>query len=254
MSATQSYPPETLAARRTYRVEARRQWLGPRCHPGLSGRRAEIRAKQGRHIPCCQTGRDGTGICLAHEPPNQLLYDDMDGGELLELSEHFMDEEIPAYLCGGYEYNLDVITSASNPMLDYSSGVGHDFFSVILAYDVHSQASFDEVSRLYDSICPRRNMGQPEINILVLGLKADLDSTDGRVPREAGESFAKERGCSFAECSARSGDGVYEAFGMVVEYAYSITMQFTGDFQGRISVINESRAHLRRAMERLRME
>ncbi|KAG6368290.1 hypothetical protein INS49_002495 [Diaporthe citri] len=145
---------------------------------------------------------DGGGSILV------LLYDDMDGGELLEQARFYMEEEVPTYLCGEYVYNLDIITSASDPILDYGQGFGHSFFSVILAYDIHSQDSFDEVARLYDTICRHQKSGQSGFDILVLGLKADLDSADGRVPRDIGERFAWERECSFAECSAKSGDGV----------------------------------------------
>lgn len=173
----------------------------------------------------------------------------MNGGELLEQAMFFMEDEIPRYLCGEYIYNLDIATSASEPVLYFYQGLRNDFFSVILAYDVHSQASFDEVSRLYDTIYGHQKSDPSGIYILVLGLKADLDTADGRIPRETGERFASERGCSFAECSAKSGDGVYEAFGMVVEYAHSITIQFAGDPEGRKSFIDGSRAHLARAMQ-----
>lgn len=168
----------------------------------------------------------------------------MDGGELLEQAMFFMEDETPTYLCGEYVYTLDITASPSGPALHFGQ-----FFSVILAYDVHSQDSFDEVSRLYDTISRHGTSGQSGFNVLVLGLKADLDSADGRVPRETAAKFASERGCSFAECSAKTGDGVYEAFGMVVEYAHSIAMRFAEDPEGRKSFIDGSRAHLSRAIQ-----
>lgn len=173
----------------------------------------------------------------------------MHGGELLEQAMFFMEDETPTYLCGEHVYDLDILTSASEPIKYYGPGVGHGFFSVILAYDVHSQASFDEVSRLYGTIWGHQKSDPSRCHVLVLGLKADSDSVDGCVTRETGERFASERGCSFAECSAKSGDGVYEAFGMVVEYAHSITVQFAGDPDGRKSFIDGARAQLARAMQ-----
>lgn len=173
----------------------------------------------------------------------------MDGGELLEQAKFFMEDEAPTYLCGEYIYTLDIITSASDPVLYSGQGVGHDFFSAILAYDVHSEDSFNEVSRLYDIICRHQKSSQSGFNVLVLGLKADSNGADGRVPRETSERFASERGCFFAECSAKSGNGVYEAFGMVVEHAHGITMQFSGDPEHRKSFIDETRAYLAQAMQ-----
>lgn len=174
----------------------------------------------------------------------------MHGGELYELSLLLMEDEIPRYICGEYIYQLDLIMSASDSVFHYASGVGHDFFSVILAYDVYSRASFDEVSLLYDTFSVHQKSGQPKLGILILGLKSDLlDGASGRVPRETGEAFAWERGCSFSECSAKSGDGVYEAFGEIVEYAYGITAQYSRDPEGRKSFVGESRALLHRAME-----
>lgn len=177
----------------------------------------------------------------------------MHGGELYEMTMLVMEDEIPRYICGKYIYPLDLCRATDDSVLYYAKG--HDFFSVILAYDVYSQASFDEISLLYDTVSVHQNSGQPKINILILGLKSDLLDSDAagvRVTRETGEAFASARGCSFAECSAKSGDGVYEAFGSIVEHAYDITAQFSGDAEGRKSFINENRALMNRVMQAVR--
>lgn len=179
---------------------------------------------------------------------NKLLYDDMNGGYWLEYSLFCMEDEQARYFCGGYVYDLDLLMDASQPVASIYGGGVHNFYSMVLAYDVYSQASFDEVSLLYDSISAHRESGRPGVAILILGLKADMDSADGRVPRETGEAFAAERGCSFAECSAKTGDGVLEAFGGIVEYTHSIMMQFSGDPEGLKSFVNENRTQVARAL------
>ncbi|KAI7776386.1 hypothetical protein LA080_005418 [Diaporthe eres] len=242
----------------TSTYNARKDWSAQATSPPADPPPRAVHQRHWQQEERGRAKRDGGGATLVallgsagigRRAQNQLLYDDMRGGELLEQAMFFMEDETPTYLCGEYVYDLDIITSASEPIKYYGQGVGQGFFSVILAYDVHSEASFDEVSRLYDTIWGHQKSDPSRCHILVLGLKAELDSAERRVPRVTGERFASERGCSFTECSAKSGDGVYEAFGMVVEYAHGITMQFAGDPEGRKSFIDGSRAQLARAMQ-----
>lgn len=225
----------------------RRRRFNTRCPLGLPWNWKEISEKQGisRAVKLLVMFLP----CMCSRLPNQLLFDDMNGGQLRDLAMFCMEDEVPRYLCGEYVYTLDLIMSASDSVLSWYTGFGRDFFSVILAYDVYSQASFDEISLLYDAISAHQKSDQAGINILILGLKADADGPGGRVPRETGQAFATERGCSFAECSAKSGHGVYEAFGVVVEYAHSITTHFAGDPEGRKSFIDEIRALFCRVMQ-----
>lgn len=53
---------------------------------------------------------------------------------------------------------------------------------------------------------------------MVLGLKADLSDHKREVFQEELTAFATERGCLAAECLAKTGWGVYEALGLVVQH------------------------------------
>ncbi|KAH8749557.1 P-loop containing nucleoside triphosphate hydrolase protein [Diaporthe sp. PMI_573] len=210
------------------------------------GHRARLKCAGSGSILAVLLGSPGIG---RRSLQNKLLYDDMHGGELFDQAMFAMEDEMPRYLCGENLYNILLLMSASDSVWSHATSAYHDFFSVILAYDICSQASFDEVSLLYDTISVHQKSGQRGIHLLILGLKADLDGAGRRVSRETGEAFAVERGCSFAECSAKSGDGVYEAFGMVVESAHSIKAQYSGDPEGHSSFINDSYALWARAMQ-----
>jgi hypothetical protein len=128
--------------------------------------------------------------------------------------------------CGPYIYYLDFVYET----YEYYEMANH--YAIILAYDIHSRQSWEEAVRIHADI--RRALGDDKglIPILVLGLKSDLQTCETRVPRAEAESFAQHHGYLYAECSALTGDGVHEAFAMLVEQEYAATIGYVGDTTG----------------------
>lgn len=149
----------------------------------------------------------------------------MTGGEGLALDQLLMTDERVCFYCDGSIYDMDVVES-DGPLIAYAAHADRQsYFGIALVYDIQSRSSFVEMSRSYDMI--RQNSGDhaPPFGIAVLGLKADLERVEGSVSREEGERFARDRGCYFAECSAKTGEGVREAFGSLVESVHGMRMQ-----------------------------
>lgn len=129
------------------------------------------------------------------------------------------------FLCGGYTYDL-TISHQTNIAVYYCVA---NYWAIILAYDLGSLDSWEEVLRLHSVILDAFGDKRGSIPVMVLGLKADLVSGAGRVPRAQTETFAHHHGYLYSECSARTGEGVREAFGMLVERTYAGTIAYEGD-------------------------
>ena len=79
---------------------------------------------------------------------------------------------------------------------------------IILAYDCTRNESFDNVGNWVRQI---ENHAAPNVKKILLGNKCDLTS-EKVVSREQGEEFARQNNMSFFETSAKSGEGIKEAF------------------------------------------
>ncbi|KAJ7861412.1 ras-domain-containing protein [Mycena olivaceomarginata] len=86
----------------------------------------------------------------------------------------------------------------------------------LLVYDVTSRRSFDSVRTWLADV---RAHADAHVSCILVGNKVDLVSggegqepRERAVPTEVAEQFAKEEGLLFTEASARSGEGVEEAF------------------------------------------
>ena len=78
----------------------------------------------------------------------------------------------------------------------------------LLVYDITRRDTFQHLeSWLSDA----RQHANPEMAIILVGNKADLDAKR-QVTREEGEAFAKEHGMAFLETSAKMGQNVEDAF------------------------------------------
>jgi hypothetical protein len=150
-----------------------------------------------------------------------------------------------SFLCDGYRYILELYPREHGPasvsLFKFLSKERHDgFFGIILAFDIYSRKSWEEIHHLHIEL----NHGfesDRRLPILVLGLKADLDGQGERVPRAEAEEFARQNGYHYAECSALTGEGVYEALGVFVEDAYSLVRPFGADDAGRKSKKDQTR-------------
>ncbi len=78
--------------------------------------------------------------------------------------------------------------------------------AALLVYDVTNPVSFEHLDKWIDEI--ELNVGR-KLPVLVVGNKIDLER---KVPREKAESYAKDKGYLYSETSAKTGEGIVEAF------------------------------------------
>lgn len=171
----------------------------------------------------------------------QMMYDDMTGGRGLyeeECDPTLGEPDPPTYYCGGYEYKLHIRGSMFRPADIDSTGYSgnYAYYAVIVVYDLTSPHTWDEAVRLQNLISADRpaddvkKEGDVALQVMVLGLKTDIQR--GRwVSREDRESFARQHGTLFAECSARTGEGVHEAMEAFVEHAHETIMRHPDSYR-----------------------
>lgn len=78
----------------------------------------------------------------------------------------------------------------------------------MLVYDITRKETFNHLTRWLEEV---RQNGNPDIMVMLIGNKADLDSRR-QVSTEEGERFAKENGLIFLETSAKTAFNVEQAF------------------------------------------
>ena len=78
----------------------------------------------------------------------------------------------------------------------------------LLVYDITRKETFNHLTRWLEEV---RQNGNPDIMVMLIGNKADLDSRR-QVSTEEGERFAKENGLIFLETSAKTAFNVEQAF------------------------------------------
>ena len=89
----------------------------------------------------------------------------------------------------------------------------------MVVYDITDKASFDKVEQL---VVDLKNGGDINIYIILVGNKKDLEN--GRViTTEEGESLAKKLKLGFCEVSAKTGDGIENAFQNLINEVYRIS-------------------------------
>ncbi|VDP27493.1 unnamed protein product [Schistosoma curassoni] len=85
----------------------------------------------------------------------------------------------------------------------------HDAVGALLVYDITSRDSFNELaSWLSDA----RTLASPDIMIVLVGNKKDLQDSDGHVTNWEASAFAQDNDLHFLETSALTGENVEEAF------------------------------------------
>ena len=77
-----------------------------------------------------------------------------------------------------------------------------------MVYDITRKETFNHLTRWLEEV---RQNGNPDIMVMLIGNKADLDSRR-QVSTEEGERFAKENGLIFLETSAKTSFNVEQAF------------------------------------------
>ncbi|KAA8496115.1 GTP-binding protein Rheb-like [Porphyridium purpureum] len=83
----------------------------------------------------------------------------------------------------------------------------HGFF---LVFSVRDRTSFELLKTINDKLLV--TLGASSIPRVLVGNQSDSIETEREVSYAEGESYAREIGCPFVECSAMSGENVTEAF------------------------------------------
>lgn len=86
-------------------------------------------------------------------------------------------------------------------------------------FDMTNQDSFDHIKEWHAEVCERV---QPHTVLFVLvGQKSDRDAQGERVvSREEAEKLARQLGLPYVEASARTGEGVRDAFELLTRRVY----------------------------------
>ena len=96
---------------------------------------------------------------------------------------------------------------------------------ILIVYDVTDEKSFENVRGWLESVKEHASEG---VQLILVGNKAD-DENSRVVSKERGESLAKECGMPFLEASAKSGEGVEEAFFVLAKY-FTKTGRYAGNW------------------------
>ncbi len=89
----------------------------------------------------------------------------------------------------------------------------------LVVYDITDKESFNKIEKLVDDL---KNGCDKNIYIILLGNKIDLE--DRRViTKEEGENLAQKLNLGFGEVSAKTGDGIEEAFQKLINEVYRIS-------------------------------
>jgi Ras-related protein Rab-11A len=110
---------------------------------------------------------------------------------------------------GTYEFSarINVWDAAGQAYYDKIRGIFYrDAKGGMLVYDANNPVSFKNLHKWLEEL---RIHISTNIPVMLLGNKNDLER---QVPREEAVSFAVKNGLMFAECSAKTGHGVEEAF------------------------------------------
>lgn len=110
---------------------------------------------------------------------------------------------------GTYKFSarINVWDAAGQVYYDKIRGIFYrDAKGGMLVYDINNPISFQNLKKWIEEL---RIHISTNIPIMLLGNKSDLER---KVPREEAVSFAVKNGFMFAECSAKTGEGIEEAF------------------------------------------
>ncbi|KAL7065335.1 hypothetical protein AAHC03_04683 [Spirometra sp. Aus1] len=84
-----------------------------------------------------------------------------------------------------------------------------DAVGTLLVYDVTNRQSFDAVGQW---LSDARQLASPNVVVILVGNKKDLQDTDGQVTHWEANAFAQENDMQLVETSALTGENVDEAF------------------------------------------
>jgi len=123
-------------------------------------------------------------------------------------------------------YRKQVTIDGVTCMLDILDTAGQEEFGALrpqyvrqgqgflLVYSVTDRPSFEEMQSFYNEVYRIKDDERPKnhkIPIVIVGNKADLESSR-EVSSEEGQDLSKKLGCNFIETSAKTRQGVEEAY------------------------------------------
>ncbi|CAH8526187.1 unnamed protein product [Schistosoma turkestanicum] len=85
----------------------------------------------------------------------------------------------------------------------------HDAVGALLVYDITNRDSFNELAHW---LSDARTLASPDIMIVLVGNKKDLQDTDGQVTNWEASAFAQDNDLYFLETSALTGENIDESF------------------------------------------
>ncbi|GAA56598.1 putative Ras- protein Rab-4A [Clonorchis sinensis] len=85
----------------------------------------------------------------------------------------------------------------------------HDAVGALLVYDITNRDSFNALSHWLNDV---RQLAAPEVVVILVGNKLDLQDQDGQVTHWEANAFAQDNDLHFIETSALTGENVDEAF------------------------------------------
>lgn len=98
---------------------------------------------------------------------------------------------------------------------------------ILLVYDCLDAETFEGINQWMQQI---KQHGDANVNKLLIANKCDFPASEREVTKAQGEALAKKYGMKFMETSAKTGEGVEEAFKTIAEDVLDRLMQ-TGQFE-----------------------
>ncbi|KAI3687839.1 hypothetical protein L1987_81542 [Smallanthus sonchifolius] len=122
-----------------------------------------------------------------------------------------VDFKIKLFTIGGKRLKLTIWDTAGQERFrTLTSSYYRGAQGIILVYDVTRRETFTNLSEIWAKEVDLYSTNQACVKMLV-GNKVDKDS-ERFVSKEEGAALAKELGCLFLECSARTQKNVYQCF------------------------------------------
>jgi len=134
------------------------------------------------------------------------------------VENHFADQYTPTientyakrFKHNQFDYEMEIIdTSGQDEFSVFQKQYAIGIHAYVLVYCVNSLHSFEMVKVINDKIL--NAVGADSVPRVLVGNKADLGS-ERVVSEEEGKALAKQWGCPFVECSAKTNDHISEIF------------------------------------------
>ncbi|KAF7182916.1 hypothetical protein CNMCM7691_002660 [Aspergillus felis] len=135
------------------------------------------------------------------------------------------------YHCDGYIYNVCFISppSDSRPKSPWLCLFQH--IGLIFTYDASSRESWDEMVTAYERMRSRcKDRALPFLATMIAAM--DEGEGEAAVSHAEAEAFATQRDCRFVKFSPRTGRGICDAVGSLVELAHGARDQYAMDQAG----------------------